>query len=168
MARPGEQASVANRKEHKDMGVRLDPDEVNRFLEKSHTGILTTLRRDGFPVTLPTFFVAHEGRIYCQTPTKAKKMARIRHDPRASFLVESGLAWVELKAVMLYGRVSVVEDEDLRARVSDLIDDKYSAFQTPNANKPESAQKHYATIATLCFEPEGEPISWDNAKMRLG
>ena len=87
------------------MGIQLNPDEMNEFLEKGHTGILTTLRRDGFPVTLPTFFVAHEGRIYFASPSKTKKMARIKHDPRASFLVEAGLAWAEFKAVMLYGRV---------------------------------------------------------------
>lgn len=150
------------------MGVRLSPDELSEFLEKSHTGILTTLRRDGFPVTLPTYFVTYEGRIYCATPTKTKKMARIQNDPRASFLVESGLAWAELKAVMLYGRVSVVEDQDLCDRVAALIDDKYSAFRTASVKQPKATQEHYAAISTLCFEPEGEPISWDNAKIRLG
>ena len=149
------------------MGVRLNADEVNKFIEKGHTGILTTLRRDGFPVALPTWFVADEGRIYCASPTKTKKMARIQHDPRASFLVESGLAWAELKAVMLYGRVRVVEDEDLSARVADLLDDKYGAFRTASAKQSKATQSHYATIATLCFKPEGEPISWDNAKLKL-
>ena len=150
------------------MGVRLNADEMSEFLEEGHTGILTTLRRDGFPVALPTWFVAHGGRIYCASPTRTKKMARIQNDPRASFLVESGLAWAELKAVMLYGRVWVVEDEDLCTRVADLLDKKYSAFRTASAKQPTATQSHYATIATLCFEPEGEPISWDNAKLRLG
>ena len=151
------------------MGIQLNADEISEFLEKGHTGILTTLRRDGFPVTLPTFFVAHEGRIYISTPAQTKKMARIQNDPRASFLVESGLAWAELKAVMLYGQISVVEDEDLRARVAGLMDEKYSAFRrTSSAKQPKATQNYYATIVTLCFEPEGEPISWDNAKMRLG
>jgi len=149
------------------MGVELAADEISDFLEKGHTGILTTLRRDGFPVTLPTFYVWHEGSIYFSTPVQTKKIARIKNDPRASFLVESGLAWAELKAVMLYGRVTFVEDDSLCARVADLLDDKYRAFATPDSKKPESAQKHYATIATLCFNSEGEPISWDNAKMRL-
>ena len=150
------------------MGVRLSADEINEFLEKGHTGILTTLRRDGFPVTLPTFFVAHEGRIYFSTPVQTKKMARIKNDPRASFLVETGLAWAELKAVMLYGRVSIVEDKDLLARISGLLEEKYRAYQTPNEDKPKAAQKHYAAMATLCFEPEGDPISWDNAKIKFG
>ncbi len=42
------------------MGVRLNADEMRNFLEKAHTAILTTLRRDGFPVALPTWFVTHE------------------------------------------------------------------------------------------------------------
>ena len=149
------------------MGVRLNADEVSSFLEQAHTAILTTLRRDGFPVALPTWFVTHEGRIYFASAAKTKKMARIWHDSRASFLVESGLAWAELKAVMLYGQVSVVEDEGLCARVADLLDDKYIAFRTASVKQPKATQNHYAAIATLCFEPEGEPISWDNAKLQL-
>ena len=72
------------------MGIRLDEDEIRDFLEKGHTGILTTLLRDGFPVSLPTWFVADGGRLYLNTPAKTKKLARIRNDPRACFLVESG------------------------------------------------------------------------------
>ena len=150
------------------MGIQLNPDEMREFLRSGHTGILTTLRRDGFPVTLPTFYVTHQERIYISSPARTKKMSRIRYDPRASFLVESGLSWAELKAVMLYGRISRVEDEELCARVNELMDAKYRAFRTPHEQKPEASQQHYASIATLCFEPEGEPISWDNSKLRRG
>lgn len=149
------------------MGVRLNQEEMSEFLKKGHNGILTTLRRDGFPVTLPVFFVLHDERIYFSTPVQTKKVARIRNDPRASFLVETGLAWAELKAVMLYGRVSEVENEALCSQIADQLDDKYKAFRTLDANKPKASQKHYANIATFCFEPEGKPISWDNTKLKL-
>lgn len=149
------------------MGIRLDASEIDAHLAQGHTGILTTLRRDGFPVSLPTWYVADEGRIYLNTPSKAKKLARIRNDPRASFLVESGLAWAELEAVMLYGRISEVEDATLRARIDGLIKEKYRAFRTQRAHQPDATRRHYATGAMLCFKPEGDPISWNNAKLRL-
>lgn len=149
------------------MGVSLEPEELRAFLETSHTGILTTLRRDGFPVSLPTWFAWLDGRIYLNTPSKTKKLARIRHDPRASFLVESGLAWAELKAVMLYGRVVEVDDKALRSKIQALLDEKYRDFRVEPKRQPDATRKHYSRGATLCFEPEGEPISWDNAKLRL-
>lgn len=149
------------------MGVRLDASEIDAYLAQGHTGILTTLRRDGFPVSLPTWYVADEGSIYLNTPAKTKKLARIRHDPRASFLVESGLAWAELEAVMLYGRLREVEDETLRERIDGLLEDKYRAYRTQRSRQPDATQRHYARGVMLCFEPEGDPISWNNAKLRL-
>ena len=149
------------------MGVRLDASEIDAYLAQGHTGILTTLRRDGFPVSLPTWYVADAGRVYLNTPSKAKKLARLRHDSRASFLVESGLAWAELEAVMLYGRVHEVADESLRARIDGLIKEKYRAFRTQRARQPDATRRHYSSGVMLCFEAEGDPISWNNAKLRM-
>ena len=39
------------------MSVRLSDEEAWAELAAAHTGIFTTLRRDGRPVTLPTWFV---------------------------------------------------------------------------------------------------------------
>jgi nitroimidazol reductase NimA-like FMN-containing flavoprotein (pyridoxamine 5'-phosphate oxidase superfamily) len=149
------------------MGITLDRTEIQQFLEAGHTGILTTLRRDGFPVSLPTWFVAVDDRIYFSTPSRTKKLARIRHDPRASFLVETGLAWSELKAVMFYGRIAEVEDDELRTKVQSLLNQKYRAYRTQRKHQPEATRKHYSHATMLCFVPEGEPISWDNAKLRI-
>ncbi|MGH9137555.1 MAG: pyridoxamine 5'-phosphate oxidase family protein [Acidimicrobiales bacterium] len=44
------------------MGVRLTDDEAWAFLENGHIGILTSLRRDGWPVSLPVWFVVLDRR----------------------------------------------------------------------------------------------------------
>jgi nitroimidazol reductase NimA-like FMN-containing flavoprotein (pyridoxamine 5'-phosphate oxidase superfamily) len=100
------------------MGVRLTPEEQWAMLEAAHTGIFTSLRRDGAPVALPVWFAVVDRRIYLRTPAKTKKVARIRNDDRCSFLVESGLAWKELKAVHLSGCAVLLEpgEESARAR----------------------------------------------------
>jgi nitroimidazol reductase NimA-like FMN-containing flavoprotein (pyridoxamine 5'-phosphate oxidase superfamily) len=92
------------------MSVRLTPDEAWDVLARAHTGILTTLRRDGMPISLPMWFVALERTICISAPSGTKKLARLRHDPRASFLVESGERWAELEAVHLTGRIETVTD----------------------------------------------------------
>ena len=85
--------------------VRLDDDEAWRFLEAGHTGILTSLRRDGAPIALPVWYVVEERTIYVGGPSVTRKFARMRRDPRVSFLVERGRAWRELAAVQVNGRV---------------------------------------------------------------
>jgi nitroimidazol reductase NimA-like FMN-containing flavoprotein (pyridoxamine 5'-phosphate oxidase superfamily) len=146
--------------------VRLSSDESWATVELGHTGIFTTLRRDGVPVPLPVWYVVLERRIYVTTPSAAKKVARIRHDPRASFLVESGERWVELKAVLLTGRAFLVDDDELRERVRRVSDDKYAGYRLQAKMMPNETRERYGRIgALICFEPDERIVSWDNARL---
>ncbi|MBW1883371.1 MAG: pyridoxamine 5'-phosphate oxidase family protein, partial [Deltaproteobacteria bacterium] len=99
------------------MSVRLDEAEIREFVTKGHTGIFTSLRADGWPVSLPVWYVVLDDHVYVRTPSKSKKVVRVQNDDRASFVVESGKAWKELKSVVITGRAVVVEDEPELARV---------------------------------------------------
>src|ERR1700758_1634817 len=116
--------------------IRLTEDEAWAEIAAAHTGILTTLRRDGMPITLPVWFVADGRTVAMRTPAGTKKLARVRNDPRASFLVESGERWVDLRAVHLTGRVEFVSDEPTIRRLEEAIDAKYAAFRPPSAGLP--------------------------------
>ena len=54
------------------MGVRLNEDEAWVELDTAHTGILTTLRRDGRPVSIPVWFATVGRHIYVRTPAKTR------------------------------------------------------------------------------------------------
>jgi PPOX class probable F420-dependent enzyme len=150
------------------MGIRLSDDELWDFLRGAHTGIVTTLRRDGTPVSLPMWFVALDRRIYLRTPERASKVARLRRDSRVGFLVEAGLRWAELKAVHLTGRAEIVESPEEQANVTAALEAKYRAFRTPRADQPEATRKHYGVEwVTLRIVPDDRMLSWDNAKLRL-
>lgn len=149
------------------MSVRLTADEAWEFVEEAHTGVFTTLRRDGMPVSLPVWFVVDDHRVYVQTPAGSKKIARIAHDPRSSFVVESGLAWTELKAVSFTGTARVVTDEEAATRALGLLGAKYADFGLPKTSVPDATKKHYARPAVICFVPDERQLTWDNAKLRL-
>ena len=149
------------------MGIQLSEEELWDFVGKSHTGILTTLRRDGRAVPLPLWFASFDGALWFTTPSRSKKVARIRRDPRASFLVESGLAWRELKAVMMDGTIALVEEAEAIERAGRALDEKYRSFRPDLGRAPDSTRKHYTSgSATLRFTPTSW-ISWDNAKIRF-
>jgi nitroimidazol reductase NimA-like FMN-containing flavoprotein (pyridoxamine 5'-phosphate oxidase superfamily) len=149
------------------VGVRLDADEAWAVLAAAHTGIFTTLRRDGMPIALPVWFVAIDRTIGLAAPSRTKKIARLRRDSRASFLVESGDRWVELQAVHLTGRVEFVDDEAEMARIDDALDVKYAAFRGPRGAMPEKTQAHYAGRTFLRLVPDERIISWDNRRIPL-
>jgi hypothetical protein len=135
-------------------------------LAAAHTGIFTTLRADGVPITLPVWFVALDGRIFVGGPAHTKKIARVRHDARCSFLVESGLRWAELRAVHLTGTARLVTDPALVARVDAALDAKYSAFRTPIDEMPDATRGYYDTgTATIEITPDDRVLSWDNQRL---
>ncbi len=139
------------------------------FASDAHTGILTTLRRDGMPVSTPLWFVVIDRKIYSRTRANSKKVARVRHDGRATFLVEAGLRWAELQAVHLSGRVSLLtEDDPIVAAIEAELDKKYAAFRSQRATMPSATRDHYeVTKAYLCFEADGKVLSWDNRRLQL-
>ncbi|WP_019928438.1 pyridoxamine 5'-phosphate oxidase family protein [Nocardia sp. BMG111209] len=147
------------------MGLRLSPDEAWQALAASHTGILTTLTADGRPITLPVWFVVDDRTIGLQTPRGAKKSARIRRDPRAAFLVESGELWAELRAVHLSGTVAEVTDPAEADRIAAAFDRKYAAFRTPATDLPAATRDHYAALTYLRFTPADRMLTWDNSRI---
>lgn len=147
------------------MSIRLTVDEAWEAVESAHTGILTTLRRDGMPIALPVWFVVDDRSVALMTPAGTKKIARIRHDPRASFLVESGEQYAELRGVHLTGRVEAVEDAVATSRIEAAVQAKYAAFRPPADSLPAAAQAYYAKQVFLRFVPEGRILTWDNARL---
>jgi PPOX class probable F420-dependent enzyme len=149
------------------MTIRLTMDEAWQAVESAHTGILTTLRRDGMPIALPVWFVVDDHSIALMTPAGTKKVARVRHDPRASFLVESGQRYTELRGVHLTGRVEIIEDTATTARIEAAVNDKYAPFRPDVTRLPAAAQDYYAKQVFLRFVPNGKLLTWDNARIPI-
>jgi PPOX class probable F420-dependent enzyme len=147
------------------MTIRLTSDEAWEAVGAAHTGILTTLRRDGMPIALPVWFVVDDRTVAMMTPARTKKIARVRHDPRASFLVESGERYSELRGVHFTGRVGIVEDATAMSRIEAAVNDKYAAFRPPAASLPTAARAYYANQVFLRFVPDGRILTWDNARI---
>ena len=148
--------------------VRLSDDEAWAVIEAAHTGIFTSLRRDGWPISLPVWFAVHDRRVYVSGPARARRVGRVRRDERAAFLVESGERWAELVGVALTGRAGIVTEPDLLALVAEALDAKYSAFRTARADMPDGTRAHYEVeVATIELTPAARILSWDNSRLDL-
>lgn len=146
--------------------VKLSAEEAWTTIEGSHTAIFTTMRRDGTPISLPVWFVVIDRIIFMTTSVSAKKVARVRNNPRAAFVVESGHRWAELRAVHLTGQASVVDDDDLAERVRAASKAKYDAFRIRPVAMPTATRERYGRqAANIRFVPDERILSWDNARM---
>ena len=148
------------------MSVRMTEDEAWDLLERSPTGILTTLRRNGRPVALPVWYAVVDRRVY--VVTRGRKLERLRNDPRCSFLVEAGERWVELRAVHLECDAVLLDGEDERLPViRAAIATKYAGLRTARADMPDATRDHYrqAAGATVELVVTGKVLTWDNRKL---
>ena len=151
------------------MGTELSDSELWTFIADAPTGMLTTLRRDGWPVTLPVWFVALDGAIYIPSFASLKKVLRIKNDPRGSFLVESGRGWTELRAATLAVTADILTDGAEFDRAQAALAAKYPPeVAVPFDRLPRAIQSFYGTDAVVIrLRPVTGPISWDNSKIRL-
>lgn len=106
--------------------------------------------------------------IYVATPARSKKVARIGNDDRGCLLVERGERWVDLAAVELPVRATVLEPGPEADRAAALFADEYAAFRPAPSRMPEATTQHYSGQVVIRLDPAGRILSWDNAKLRLG
>ena len=120
-------------------------------------------------MALPVWFVLLDQRIYVSGPAHTKKFARIRRDPRVSFLVESGTRWSELRGVHVTGRAAIVDNAAVLEAVREAMHEKYHGYRTARGSMPDETRAHYDTDSTTIEIVADERIlNWDNARLGIG
>jgi PPOX class probable F420-dependent enzyme len=148
------------------MGIALNEHEMWDFLASAHTCVLSSIRRDGSPAATPMWSVVHDDALWLRTLASSPKAANIRRDDRVCVVAESGLAWAELKSVVLYGRAIIEADEETIRAVDEAFASKYRDFLVPKS-APEATRAHYAAPRIhIRIAPVGRALTWDNAKLR--
>ena len=93
--------------------IELTDEERRAFLAEKKTIIIVSNGKDGYPHPMPMWFYADgEGCVYCTTFAKSQKVLNYRRDPKATLLAESGIEYAELKGVVIYANVEIIEDTD--------------------------------------------------------
>ena len=97
-------------------------------------------------------------------PSTVQKVKNIERDPRATLLVESGTGYSDLKSVMLYTRVELLQGAEAVAEAMGLIQGSTSLSKDFSANMSEQARASYAKRVVMRFTPF-QTISWDHTKL---
>ena len=88
------------------------PGAVRELLAQPNPSVIATLRPDGHPVTVATWYLLDGDRILVNMDAGRKRLEHVRADPRVSLTVLSAQDWYT--HVSLIGRVvEIAEDTDL-------------------------------------------------------
>lgn len=87
------------------------PDDVIRFLRQPNPAVMGTVRPDGAPITVATWYLWDDGEILLNLDEGRKRLEHLRHDSRVSLTVLDERSWY--RHVSLQGSVTLTPDPDL-------------------------------------------------------
>ena len=90
--------------------LELTPEVVD-LLRRPNPAVMATVRPDGAPVTVATWYLWDNGRILLSLDAERARLAHLRRDPRVSLTVIDGENWYH--HVSLQGTVTLSDDPDL-------------------------------------------------------
>jgi PPOX class probable F420-dependent enzyme len=85
------------------------PDDVRALLAKANPAVITTLRPDGQPVSVATWYLFEDGRILVNMDEGRKRLAYLRAEPRVSLTVLAEGDWYS--HISLTGRTASLEPD---------------------------------------------------------
>ena len=85
------------------------PPEVEEFLRRPNPAVVATLRQDGSPHTVPTWYDWDDGLVLLNMDESRLRLRFLRRDPRAALTVLADDSWY--RHVSLLGRVVRIEDD---------------------------------------------------------
>jgi PPOX class probable F420-dependent enzyme len=144
--------------------IAIAPEEQRRYLADSHTIVLTTLDRQGYPHSVAMWYaVEPDGAVVMTTFAKSQKAMNVRRDPRCALLLESGRTYESLKGLLIRGRATLDEDPE---RVLDVLEHVHRKYSMPGAGAElrEALRAQARKRVVIRIRPE-RVASWDHEKL---
>lgn len=147
--------------------IQMTPQEIDAYLGASQERlIIVSNGKNGFPHPMPMNFYMDEGKnLWTTTFRKSQKVKNLERDPRVALLVESGKDYAELKAVIIYAQVEIIDDKDvvldtLIKIASRFLPREQRQLDAVRAEVQSTAEKRVALKCTpLSY------VSWDHTKL---
>jgi PPOX class probable F420-dependent enzyme len=106
--------------------------DVVELLRRPNPAVMATVRSDGAPVTVATWYLWDDGRILLNLDAGRVRLAHLRRDPRVSLTVLDGERWY--RHVSLQGTVTLEDDTDLAD--IDRLANHYQGHPYPDRERP--------------------------------
>jgi PPOX class probable F420-dependent enzyme len=147
--------------------IALTPEEQRDYLEHSHTIILVSNDRRGYPHPVAMWYLAEpDGGVVMTTFRKSQKSLNLRRDPRCTLLIESGRTYPELKGVIIRGQAEIDDDTEHVLDVLEAVQHKYNPG-LPLEGLRDALRGQAAKRCLIRVRPE-RVSSWDHAKLGPG
>lgn len=138
---------------------QLSSEEAIRLLQQQPRGILSVIGDDGYPYGMPLdhWYNPEDGNIYFHSGRAGHKIDAIRRCDKVSFCVcdegyrEEGDWALNIKSVIVFGRVSIIEDPEEAIGLTRKLSYKYTS---DSAYIESEIQKYSDGLLVFALKPE--------------
>jgi PPOX class probable F420-dependent enzyme len=109
------------------------PDHLRDVLAKPNPAVITTLRQDGHPVSVATWYLLDGDRVLVNMDATRKRVEHVRRDPRVSLTVLDEASWYN--HISLIGRLVDLQADEGLADI-DRLSTHYGGRPYPNRDSP--------------------------------
>jgi general stress protein 26 len=143
--------------------IAMGPDELAAFLDEERTVTCATLGRDGWPHLMPLWYIVRSGELWAWTYSTSQKVRNLERDPRCTLQIETGLAYNELRGVMIKADCVIHRDVETIAALGEEILVRYSGAELDDTGR-EYVLRQTAKRVGLQFRPR-DSATWDHRKL---
>ena len=146
--------------------IRMTEDEIRRYLQEGHTMTLVTNGPRGYPHAVAMFYGLDDDlTVRIATYGSSQKVKNIERDPRVTLLVETGVAYSELRGVMIEGRAEIAHDLELTVRTM-IEANANTGSPLPDLDQiPDDVKQRMAGKRVLLRIRPERFVSWDHGKL---
>ena len=152
--------------------ITLSDQEILDFLSAPRNITVTTLGPRGWPHAAPMWYVMRDDEVAFRSFSKSQKIVNLRRDPRLTLLAEEGLAYADLKGVMIEGEAELIDDPAVVLEMYGELSGRYAFAGTEpvrlEGEALESAFGRFAAKNTAVIVHPTKVVTWDHTKLGGG
>lgn len=136
----------------------LNEHEIDKILKRNTSGVLSLLCENGYPYGVPLSYVYSDNKIIFHCAKVGQKLEAIKNCSKCSFTiidmdhVVSEEYTTYFRSVIVFGKVKIIEEEDIILKDIDILAEKYRKDFLEERQK--EIQKSYKAMIILELEIE--------------
>ena len=145
--------------------IKLGEDEQRQLIESERVVIVSSLGRNGWPHSMPLWYVPRDGEVWIWTYAKSQKVRNLERDPRATLLIETGHEYTELRGMMIEAEAEIHRDLEVVSAFGRQLTVRYSeGIQSVEGDAAAALQAQAAKRVAIRFHPR-RTATWDHRKL---
>jgi PPOX class probable F420-dependent enzyme len=144
--------------------IQLSPEEQRALIESERIVVVSTLGRNGWPHSMPLWYVPRDGEIWIYTYAKSQKVRNLERDPRATLLIETGHEYGELRGVEIEAVAEIVRDPEAVYELARELTERYSGAASVDETAVEALRAQARKRVAVGFAPR-RVATWDHRKL---